>query len=311
MSGARFPTQLTKVRELVGLTQRQLAVRAGTSSASISRWEAGVSTPKRDNVRLLDDATSAHGSLLKSWSDDREGKGLPAYMRDLGRLEETARLVELVSPLLVPGLLQSPTYARLIFEESLMGEEGANLDRLVKLRCERYEKLGSPKIVAVFPETALSFVPEEVRSEQAAHLLQLVDTGKVRVHLVPAGSLLLGVTSMLLVFHMHDGEIAASSDHVDGIRRLRRPGGVHPFARSGEASVGCRTPRWSVANCIGETPVSNQEFHKSSYSSSGGNCVEVSEGQATLVRDSQNPDKGTLSLPAGEWIALLTVQTLQ
>lgn len=57
--------------------------------------------------------------------------------------------------------------------------------------------------------------------------------------------------------------------------------------------------------------MSNQEFHKSSYSSSGGNCVEVCEGSDTLVRDSQNPDGGTLSLPAGEWIALLTVHTLR
>lgn len=219
MNGARFPAKLTKVRELAGLTQRQLAARAGTSSASVSRWEAGVSAPKRDNVQLLDHATGAHGALLKAWSDDHEGKGLPAYMRDLGKLEENARMIELVSPLLIPGLLQAPSYARLIFDESLMGEAGADLERLVKLRCERYEKLRKttdPKIVAVFPETALTLAPEAVRSEQARHLLSLVGTGRVKVHLVPSGSLLLGVTSMLLLFHMHDDETAVSSDHVDG-----------------------------------------------------------------------------------------------
>lgn len=219
MSGARFPTQLTKARELAGLTQRQLANRAGTSSASVSRWEAGGITPKRDNVQLLDDATGARGQLLKAWSDDREGLGLPAYMRDLGRLEELARLIELISPLLIPGLLQCESYARRVFEESLMGEVAGDLDRLVALRCGRLAQLrktSNPRIVAVFPETALTFVPEAVRRDQVAHLLDVIDSGRVRVLLVPHGSLLLGVTSMLLVFHMMNGETAVSSDHVDG-----------------------------------------------------------------------------------------------
>ncbi|MGW5875510.1 helix-turn-helix domain-containing protein [Nocardiopsis terrae] len=245
MDGARFPANLVKVRELAGLTQRQLAARAGTSSASVSRWEAGVSTPKRDNVRLLDDAAGAHGSLLKAWADDREGREIPAYMRDLGKLEELTQVIELISPLLIPGLLQSPSYARLIFEESLMGEAGANLEKLVSLRCGRYEKLrkaNDPKVVAVFPETALTLVPAEVRVEQARHLLGLIDTGRVRVHLVPTGSLLLGVTSMLLVFHMYDGGIAVSSDHVDGNVIYEDPSGYMRLQGLVKQALGAALP---------------------------------------------------------------------
>ncbi|MEV2278653.1 DUF397 domain-containing protein [Nocardiopsis sp. NPDC049922] len=51
--------------------------------------------------------------------------------------------------------------------------------------------------------------------------------------------------------------------------------------------------------------MSDRGFHKSSYSTSGANCVEVSEGLDTLVRDTQNRDKGTLAFPASEWRALL------
>ncbi|WP_159942832.1 MULTISPECIES: DUF397 domain-containing protein [unclassified Nocardiopsis] len=51
--------------------------------------------------------------------------------------------------------------------------------------------------------------------------------------------------------------------------------------------------------------MSKQEFHKSSYSSSGSNCVEVSEGANTLVRDSQNPGTGTLAFSAQEWAHLV------
>ena len=51
-------------------------------------------------------------------------------------------------------------------------------------------------------------------------------------------------------------------------------------------------------------------FHKSTYSNDGSHCVEVKEGSETLVRDTQNRDKGILSFPASEWAALLRTEML-
>ncbi|WDZ88468.1 DUF397 domain-containing protein [Nocardiopsis sp. HUAS JQ3] len=50
-----------------------------------------------------------------------------------------------------------------------------------------------------------------------------------------------------------------------------------------------------------------RDFHKSSYSTSGGNCVEVSEGRDTLVRDTQNRELGHLSFDHREWTSLLSL----
>lgn len=50
---------------------------------------------------------------------------------------------------------------------------------------------------------------------------------------------------------------------------------------------------------------SSQQFHKSSYSANESACVEVAEGNRTLVRDTQNRDLGALSFPSSEWTALL------
>lgn len=51
------------------------------------------------------------------------------------------------------------------------------------------------------------------------------------------------------------------------------------------------------------TPVG---WHKSSYSSSGGNCVETREGvHGTDVRDTQNREAGHLSFNRTEWLAAL------
>ncbi|MYR34838.1 DUF397 domain-containing protein [Nocardiopsis alba] len=47
-------------------------------------------------------------------------------------------------------------------------------------------------------------------------------------------------------------------------------------------------------------------WHKSTYSSGGQNCVEVSEGPTTHLRDTQNRALAELNLPAHEWAAFLT-----
>jgi hypothetical protein len=54
-----------------------------------------------------------------------------------------------------------------------------------------------------------------------------------------------------------------------------------------------------------------QPWHKSGYSSGSQNCVEVSEGSETLVRDTQNRGDGHLGFNAQEWTALLTAMRVQ
>lgn len=47
-------------------------------------------------------------------------------------------------------------------------------------------------------------------------------------------------------------------------------------------------------------------FAKSSRSNPSGNCVEVSKGsEHILVRDTKDPDGGTLSFTRDEWIAFI------
>lgn len=46
-------------------------------------------------------------------------------------------------------------------------------------------------------------------------------------------------------------------------------------------------------------------FHKSSYSAQEGSCVEVSEGETVLVRDTQNRQLGHLTFTASAWDSFL------
>lgn len=51
----------------------------------------------------------------------------------------------------------------------------------------------------------------------------------------------------------------------------------------------------------------NDDWRTSSYSNTGGNCVQIRLRQSRVeVRDSQNPDAGTLSLSGAELSSVLT-----
>ncbi len=213
-----FGAILAHERNQAGHTLRKLASLVNCSASTLSRWENGHVTPMRDDVERVDEALDVNGRLVSAWEFATSG-GLPPWMHDMGRLEEAAETIELISPHVVPGLLQSSRYLRLVMREGLHPGSPEEIERLVTLRSARYQYLVSkndPDVVAVFPVTALTCVPDDVRKEQVAHLLSVSRREKVMVHLVPEGSILVGVTSMLLMFHLRDGGKAASADHVRG-----------------------------------------------------------------------------------------------
>ncbi|KOX07842.1 helix-turn-helix transcriptional regulator [Nocardiopsis sp. NRRL B-16309] len=233
----RFPQHLTKLRTLSGLSQRQLASRARVSPSACCRWEKGEVAPRRGHVETLDRVLGAEGRLIQTWQRDTAGGTLPPWMQDLQRLQEEATLIESISPGLVNGLLQSESYARFVFRHGQPLMTGEEISRLVAARCQRYDRLrrkNDPDVTAVFPQTALTCVAEEIRVEQAEHLLSLLEGGKVRVHIVPEGSLLVGVIAPLFMVRLFDGSRAASSDMNTGIVMHEDDGEPNGFERLSE-----------------------------------------------------------------------------
>src|SRR5215475_6525926 len=53
MDATRFSARLKEMRERAGLTQKQLADRAGVSQRGISHWEQGLREPTWSNVIAL------------------------------------------------------------------------------------------------------------------------------------------------------------------------------------------------------------------------------------------------------------------
>ena len=47
------PNQIVKLRQALGLTQRQLAEQLGAQQPTVARWETGRNQPRGANLKLL------------------------------------------------------------------------------------------------------------------------------------------------------------------------------------------------------------------------------------------------------------------
>jgi transcriptional regulator with XRE-family HTH domain len=65
MNGEWFPARLRELRSQAGLTQEQLAERAGVKRDAVARWERGVREPSWSNVIALADALGVSTELFR------------------------------------------------------------------------------------------------------------------------------------------------------------------------------------------------------------------------------------------------------
>jgi hypothetical protein len=94
-------------------------------------------------------------------------------------------------PLLVPGLLQTPDYARALFRAWQTTGSDDEVENLVTARIDRqriFDRPKPPSLWAVLDEGVLrrSIGSAKVLHDQLVHLAELAERPTVRIHVVPA-----------------------------------------------------------------------------------------------------------------------------
>lgn len=216
MATSPFSQELKRLRERSRLSQTQMARFAGVSLSSYNRWELGKSLPRRERAEKIDKILKADGLLLSRLQEAEDGHTIPPWLRDIVRVESEARTVDIVSLVTVPGYLQSESYARSLFRASRPLATEAEIQRLVQLRCGRLEQLAELRVTAVFPASAITATPADIRTDQAGRLMFWAASGRVAIHLVPEGSLLSVPAAPIQVYTLPNGERVIYGDWAAG-----------------------------------------------------------------------------------------------
>ncbi|MEU7144057.1 helix-turn-helix transcriptional regulator [Nocardia sp. NPDC046473] len=194
--------QLRRLREAKGITREAAGDAIRGSHAKISRLELGRTGFKDRDIRDLlslygvNDAEERERFLDLARQANEPGWWhrysdlLPQWFGTYLGLEQAASKIRTYEAHLVPGLLQTPEYARAVVA---LGYEDVDTDRRVQVRQRRQEILhrSDPPIVwAVIDEAALHrpVGGPRVHREQMEHLIQLAELPTVTIQVLPYSS---------------------------------------------------------------------------------------------------------------------------
>jgi transcriptional regulator with XRE-family HTH domain len=192
--------QLRQLREGRGVSREEAGEAIRASGAKISRMERGrVGLKERDVRDLLtfygvtdpaerEQILSLVGRATTPGWWHEYGDVTPRWFEMYLGLEQSASILRTYEAQFVPGLLQTPEYARDVI--TLGPWSPAEAERRIELRLRRQRLLtraDAPAFWAVVEETVLRrpAVSEEVLRAQVEHLVRMADLPNVTLQLVP------------------------------------------------------------------------------------------------------------------------------
>ncbi|MFJ4693860.1 helix-turn-helix domain-containing protein [Streptomyces sp. NPDC088766] len=217
----KLGAELRALRSRAGLTSGEAARLVGWHQSKVSRIETGTSGTKPADVRLLLDAYDVDDAQLRelmlALAGPAEGDGrehwwhayrgvLPPTYRDFISLESQASAMRTLETTVVPGLLQTPAYARAVTRAAVEGLTEDRLDALVEVRLARQGVLRARpplELDAVLDEAVLrrEVGGPEVMARQLERLVEAARLPQVRLQVLPfSAGAHIGVTGPFVIF---------------------------------------------------------------------------------------------------------------
>ncbi|MFD4572501.1 helix-turn-helix domain-containing protein [Streptomyces sp. NPDC058417] len=273
----KLGAELRSLRSRAGLTSGEAARLVGWHQSKVSRIETGTSGAKPADVRLLLDAYAVNDPHLRqvmlalAGSVDGDGAGrehwwhayrgvLPPAYRDFISLESQARAMRTLETTVVPGLLQTPAYAREVTRAAAAGVDGDWLDTLVEVRMARQDVLRAQpplKLSAVLDEAVLKreIGGPEVMAEQRERLVEAAQLPQVQLQVLPfSAGAHIGVTGPFVIFSFSstsDLDVVVL-DHLTSSLHLERKEDLQAYTEAFDAlRAHALSPEESLAHLAG------------------------------------------------------------
>jgi transcriptional regulator with XRE-family HTH domain len=206
----RLAVELRRHREEAGVSGAELARRTGYSQPTVSRfergvgpppgmlavgriaWHLGLSTgPRRDLIRLAREVAGHRASMVPIRVVLQSG--VESVQRRIRLRERNVRHLRVYHPTIVPGLLQTEAYVRLVAQAG--GLDDAQTGHLVEERLRRQRDSATRRCTILLPEgCVMQGVPDTVTmAEQCLAIAQTAAghpcwTVGVIPRLIPVGS---------------------------------------------------------------------------------------------------------------------------
>ncbi|MFJ9825702.1 Scr1 family TA system antitoxin-like transcriptional regulator [Streptomyces sp. NPDC101160] len=181
-----FGELLKERREAAGLTQSELGARVFVSSAYIGLFEQGIRKPQLDLAKLFDDVLKTGGLFERTWRKLINRSPYASYFQAAAELEVWATKICAFAPTTVPGLLQTPAYARAVTLASNPLATDEYLEEKVRGRMDRAAILKDatrPMYWVILHETVLR-IPVGSPAVMAEQLDQLLAASRERKALI-------------------------------------------------------------------------------------------------------------------------------
>jgi len=194
--------ELRKLRVAAGLTQAQVAQAVGMSESKIGKQEkAKIGIYPKDLHKILDlyrVTDQRRVELLDATRHTKErgalyvygSRKLPEDWQALIDFESEANTILIYQPLVIPGLLQTPEYARVIIQATGVDLSEAEIHGLVSNRMSRQELLSRAnpvKLHAILDQGVhtrpFGRAPDLVR--QLNYLLETAGRSNITIQVIP------------------------------------------------------------------------------------------------------------------------------
>ncbi|WP_394432994.1 helix-turn-helix domain-containing protein [Streptomyces sp. SGAir0957] len=181
--------ELRHARERTGLTQQALGERLFVSGSYIGQMEAGTRRVLPDMALRLDEALGMGTFFVRHCVKANASKH-PEQFAEAAEAEALATSIMEYGGMLIPGLLQTPEYARAVFLAYQPTAPDEAIDQLLSARMERARLLDNPTdplLWAVLDEAALRrpVGGSAVLAANLRHIAELIGQRRVVVQVLP------------------------------------------------------------------------------------------------------------------------------
>ncbi|MEV5610189.1 helix-turn-helix transcriptional regulator [Streptomyces sp. NPDC052225] len=185
-----FGLELKRRREDAGLTQVELGVRVFVSGGYIGQFEQAIRKPQLDVAQRIDETLQTDGIFERMWRKLIDDRRYAEYFAEVVELERVATRICEFAPTVIPGLLQTASYAEAVTIAANPFVTDAYVEEKVAGRRERAEILGDatrPEYWVVLHENVL-WTPvggAAAAAEQLKHIAALMQERTLWVAVIP------------------------------------------------------------------------------------------------------------------------------